>query len=151
MQLWHEFSAGAVLVRQGTEPRFVLVVEKNGDCGFPKGHIEHGETEQAAALREIYEETGLHAQILPGFCQRVNYPIGQHRWKHVVYFAAVCQGEPQPLDVTDVCCLPYEEALRQLTFQNTRAILSDFYESRQMRDILRLSRTGVRSSACASR
>ena len=31
---------------------------------FPKGHLEDGETEQQAAIREVREETGISARVL---------------------------------------------------------------------------------------
>lgn len=39
--------------------KYLLVREKNGFWGFPKGHMERGETEQETAGREIKEETAL--------------------------------------------------------------------------------------------
>ena len=50
----------------GGIPHYVLVVELDGHCGLPKGHIESGETEMQAALREIREETGITADIADG-------------------------------------------------------------------------------------
>ncbi len=49
-------SAGAVLytVIDG-ERRYVLVREKNGSYGLPKGHVEPGETLAQPALREVRE------------------------------------------------------------------------------------------------
>lgn len=32
--------------------------KKSNKWGFPKGHMEYGETEEKTALREFYEETG---------------------------------------------------------------------------------------------
>ena len=51
-----EFSAGAVVYARCDDGlKFALVVERSGHCGFPKGHIEQGEDEKSAALREIFE------------------------------------------------------------------------------------------------
>ena len=55
-------SAGAALYTvQDGETRWVLVREKSGSVGLPKGHVEKGETPKQTALREIREETGLQA------------------------------------------------------------------------------------------
>ena len=53
-------SAGAVLytVIDG-ERRYVLVREKNGSYGMPKGHVEPGESLVDSVIREMHEETGL--------------------------------------------------------------------------------------------
>ena len=45
-------SAGAALYTvQDGETRWVLVREKSGSVGLPKGHVEKGETPKQTALR----------------------------------------------------------------------------------------------------
>ena len=48
-------AAGRIVVKDG---QFVSIVRK-GIPDLPKGHIEQGETPEAAALREVEEETGI--------------------------------------------------------------------------------------------
>ena len=38
-----------------------------GYYGFPKGHVEEGETEQETVIREVKEETGLDVVLYDGF------------------------------------------------------------------------------------
>lgn len=59
-----EFSAGGVIVENG---RTLLIRMRNLEgklvWTFPKGHVEPGETAEAAALREVLEETGCACRI----------------------------------------------------------------------------------------
>ncbi|OHA01977.1 MAG: hypothetical protein A3I44_05575 [Candidatus Sungbacteria bacterium RIFCSPLOWO2_02_FULL_51_17] len=68
-----EISAGCVVFTslRGPDERsslLYLVLRSGGVWGFPKGHIEKGESEVEAALRETREETGLKGILrVPGF------------------------------------------------------------------------------------
>ena len=55
--------------------KYILITNISGHIGFPKGHIESGENEKQTALREIYEETGVHTTIIDGFREFYNYKI----------------------------------------------------------------------------
>ncbi|MGN1369422.1 MAG: NUDIX domain-containing protein [Aristaeellaceae bacterium] len=121
-------SAGAVLytVIDG-ERRYVLVREKNGSYGLPKGHVEPGETLDQTALREVREETGVVA-TLHG-CEPVmvdEYPIAGGDVKRVSWFIARYADQTPNADRTQVLgvlVLPIESALKTLTYGSTREIL----------------------------
>ena len=54
-----ETSAGGVVFRkEGDVPLYLLIRDSYQNWGFPKGHLEAGEQPDAAALREVAEETG---------------------------------------------------------------------------------------------
>ena len=95
----HHKAAGIVVfsIQEG-ELQFLLLKSSLG-CGFPKGHIEEGETALEAAKRETKEETGLEIRnVYPAFKYvskyliRKNYSTGE--WldtpepKTVTYFLA---------------------------------------------------------------
>jgi bis(5'-nucleosidyl)-tetraphosphatase len=124
----HEYSSGAVLYCQrGGERLYVLVTELSGNTGLPKGHVEAGETEEMTALREIHEETGIQAVIQPGFGGEIVYPQGRRMFKHFTYFLAYFSPEQEPRSGTDVIAhlLPYDQALRKLSFADVRSILRE--------------------------
>ena len=53
---YYEKSCGSVMyTEQDGEIKYILIANISGHFGFPKGHIEYGETEKQTAIREIYE------------------------------------------------------------------------------------------------
>lgn len=126
-----EKSCGAVVfTRREEEILYVIIRATNGDYGFPKGHMEQGETEQVTALREIREEVGVDAAIVGEFRMADSYPLPNKPGvvKQVVYFLAEYSGQelrPQPEEVSAVYLMPYEEALKALSFTETKRILTE--------------------------
>lgn len=58
--------AGAVAVRLGDKPRYLLVRAKlhPEHWLFPKGHVDGDESLEAAAVRELAEEAGVSGRVL---------------------------------------------------------------------------------------
>ncbi len=125
-----EHSAGAlVFTREAGEPRWVIIQSKLNCHGFPKGHMEPGETEEQTALREVLEEVGLRVRLLPGFREAEVYrlPQKQNTWKQVVYYLGEFENQtprPELRELQDACLLPYAEALALLDRESSRRILS---------------------------
>ena len=73
----YERSCGAVVFNGKGEDRSVLLIRnrRSAHWGFPKGHIEPGETQHETAIRETKEETGLDISILDGFSCKSEYTI----------------------------------------------------------------------------
>ena len=126
-----EHCAGAVVfTRQGGEPRFVIVHSHLNRHGFPKGHVEEGEREEQTALREILEEVGLHARLIPGFRSVEVYrlPQKQNTWKQVVLYLAEYRDQtlsPQPDELRGAGLYSYEEAMELLEFESSKRILTE--------------------------
>ena len=64
-----EVSAGGlVLDPKSAQPRAVLIshFDRRGRViwSLPKGHLEEGETPEEAGIREVWEETGIEAEIV---------------------------------------------------------------------------------------
>lgn len=125
----YEKSCGFIVYRQNKETLEYLVVRAlNGDRGFPKGHVEAGETELETAIRELKEETHLEVQIVDGFKKEIEYilPNKSNVIKKCVYFLGKhLAGEImcQESEISDAEFLPFDKALKLLTFEDTRNIL----------------------------
>ncbi len=136
----YESSCGAVVFRKiGEEIRFLLIKNKRStNWGFPKGHIENGETKEDTAKREVLEETGIHIKILPGFISTSEYTIQGKVEKSVSIFVASTtdtQTIIQQAEIEDYIWLNYSNAIKKLKFENDRSILEKAHEF--------LLRTGV--------
>ncbi|MBR3908104.1 MAG: NUDIX domain-containing protein [Clostridia bacterium] len=124
----YEKSAGAVVYTVSDERiKYLLIKSQNGDVGFPKGHIEKGETEESAALREIFEETSVKAELSRDFKETVAYTMPNGKSKTVVYFAAEFENQTPKhndgFEYNEYMLLDYNEALKALTFDNMKEIL----------------------------
>src|SRR5213083_1858329 len=98
-----ETSAGGVVFRRapppdGGPPRFLLIRDSYDNWGFPKGHLEDGESPAEAALRETIEETGLEPLVLQGPIRVIDWHFrfrGRHIHKYCHFFLFESQaGEP---------------------------------------------------------
>ena len=93
--------------------------------------MEAGETEQEAALREIWEETGIQATILSGAHYSDEYRMANGAVKHITYFVASFSAqEPANIlsEVREVKLLPFEDACGSLTYESAKRILSQANE-----------------------
>jgi 8-oxo-dGTP pyrophosphatase MutT (NUDIX family) len=117
--------SGAIVVRlDKKEPRVLLVTSKRNPNRwiFPKGHIEKGESAEAAALREACEEAGVVGKTI-GPAGTLEYRFLGAGFR-VEYFLAVLKkeaGPPEKGRARAWCSL--EEALERLRFKNTRKLL----------------------------
>ncbi len=113
------------------DPRgHVLVIRHaEGQWVFPKGHLERGETELEAALREVAEEAGVRASCpQPQRSWITTYRNAHGTWRHITWFA--CRTDTsavQPLSskepFDEAVFLPPADALARLTFDADRQLL----------------------------
>lgn len=123
----HEKSCGAVIYTEGEEGRLYLVERmQQGHFSMCKGHVEGKESEHQTAEREIREETALAVTFVEGFRETIAYSPYADCRKTVVFFLAHADSRrvtPQEEEVSEICWLPYEEALAVLTFDSDRDVL----------------------------
>ena len=92
-----EKSCGVLAYRMADgQQEFLLVFETYSQCwSLPKGHMEAGEKEEETALRELFEETGLTAELELSSHAMIEYPISDVARKQVVFFLGKVTGVPQ--------------------------------------------------------
>lgn len=129
-----EISAGIVTylekVNQDKLERLYLILHyTEGHWDLPKGKLEPGETNLEAAIRELKEETGLTATIIPGYEQSINYmfknPKNELVEKKVTFFLGKADSEKVTLSHEHLYYkwLPIGDALKQITFGNAKQVL----------------------------
>lgn len=125
-----EISAGAIIYRmeQGI-PLYLLLHYAGGHWDFVKGHIEPGESEINTVTRETVEETGItELNILPNFRELARYFFRRGKstvYKEVIFYAAETKQKEVKISHEHIgyIWLSYEDALRQLTFENAKTLL----------------------------
>src|SRR5919107_5644724 len=111
--------SGAIVVRlDGKEPQVLLVTAKRNPKNwiFPKGHIEKGETSEAAALRETKEEAGVTGKLIgPAGVLEYGFLGAKARVEYFLVRFTSEDGPPEDGRVRIWCGL--EEALERLNYK----------------------------------
>ncbi len=125
-----EKSAGIIICRKDAgELKFLLLHYKAGHWDFPKGHVEKGETDIQAAIRETKEETGISdVRIVEGFNEKISYFYrcdGKAVFKEVVFFLGETKTGEVKISFEHIGFewLNYDDAMPRLTFKNSREML----------------------------
>jgi bis(5'-nucleosidyl)-tetraphosphatase len=128
-------SAGIIPFHEGA---YLLVLDRHSRTwGFPKGHLEEGETEEQTAHRELGEETGITADILEGFRERISYIMPDSRRKTVTYFLGEARKTTvrlQQEELDDHAWLPYDEAYGRISFPDLKELLRKAEDFRKKRE-----------------
>jgi 8-oxo-dGTP diphosphatase len=127
----HESSAGGVVYRMSNgTPLFLLICDSYGNWGFPKGHLEEGERADAAALREVLEETGLESATVAGPIAKIDWWFRLHGdliHKNCEYFlmeTGVAATKPQESEGISACrWATIDEANTLISYKNAREVL----------------------------
>jgi 8-oxo-dGTP pyrophosphatase MutT (NUDIX family) len=128
-----ELSAGAVLVRRMRGRTWLAAIRPQGRAegtwALPKGLIDEGETPPETALREAFEETGLHGRLGPklGDVRYVYTWQGERVFKIVSFYVVrAASGRIGVLpagmerEVAEARWLPLDEAPKLLAYGGER-------------------------------
>ena len=125
-----EASAGFILFRLVDGRRLYLLLDYGKHWDYPKGHVEKDETPWQAAVRELFEETGIsQVQRIGDFEHKIQYEFFSSRKgrvrKTVTYFAGLTEQEKVRISDEHVgyAWLDYQDAIKQLTFDSAKDVL----------------------------
>jgi 8-oxo-dGTP pyrophosphatase MutT (NUDIX family) len=126
-----ETSAGGVVYRiDNGRPLYLLICDSYQNWGFPKGHVEAGEEPDAAALREVAEETGLADLVLRSLVGVIDWHFrfrGRliHKTCHFYLMeSAGAATSPQRAEGITACrWTAFDEAQSLISYANARDVL----------------------------
>jgi 8-oxo-dGTP pyrophosphatase MutT (NUDIX family) len=127
-----ETSAGGVVVRRADGAvRYLLIHDGHRNWGFPKGHLDDGESPEVAARREVEEETGLIDLTLHEGLGCIDWYFRHrgrliHKFCHFFLFTSP-RGDPIPQEdegIVTCAWLEYDAALDKLSHANARRVLT---------------------------
>ena len=119
--------AGGIAFRGSGRDLAILLVTSKKQAGywiFPKGHIEPGETAAQAGVRETMEEAGVGGELLGPVGAPLVFDWGGRRY-NVQYFLIHATSEAPASDGRAIAWLSYEDALKRLSFEDTRQLLRE--------------------------
>ena len=127
-----ERSAGIIVFSIPTTPkraRKFLLLDYGRYWDYPKGHVEKGEADRTAALRELKEETGIaDIDLIEGFTHEIAYFFRSKRGlvrKSVIFFLGSVSNERVKLSREHVGYewLPFDQAVDRLNYATAKAVL----------------------------
>jgi len=133
-----EKSCGAVIFKQNTVRKYLLLHYEGGHWDFVKGHMEGNETEKETVLRETQEEAGItDLAFIDGFRHRIGYyyrRAGRTVFKEVIFYLLESRTDAVRLSREHVGFdwLSYEKAYVRLTYKNAKDTIEkarDYLES----------------------
>ena len=134
-----EVSAGGfVLDRSGRRPKAALIARRDRRgrlvWSLPKGHLEAGETPETAAVREVFEETGITGTILASLGTIDFWFMADDRRIHKTVHHDLLEAQDVVLsdadaEVTEVAWVPLDEVAARLRYADERRLVDRVREA----------------------
>ncbi len=128
-----ETSAGGVVLDLSCDPPAVALIARHDRrsrllWSLPKGHVEEGETPEEAALREVFEETGLVGRIVAplGIIDFWFVVEDKRIHKTVHHFVIEAVGgelSDEDVEVEAVEWIPFHQVVRKLAYGDERRLV----------------------------
>lgn len=126
----NEHSSGGVVIsiRNGAAHVALIATRNKTRWGLPKGAVTTGETSEAAALREVREETGIEARIVRmldtiEYFFRAGDTLIQKTVDFYLMDYVAGELEPQLSEVDDVEWVELISSLKRASFESERKLL----------------------------
>ena len=132
-------AAGGLVVRRQNGALQIVVVHRpvQRDWSFPKGKLDPRETLEAAALREVREETGMACRLLR-FIGHTEYVDRKGRPKAVAYWIMAAEAgffTPNE-EVDELRWLTLEAAARILSYPRDRELIAVLMAADQVESLI---------------
>ena len=129
-------AAGGVVCRTGVDGRTEVLLVHRGhydDWTVPKGKAEDGESDEACAVREVEEETGVRTRLLhelPSvrWRDRFDRPKVARYWRMEPLDDAPARP---PNEIDEIVWLPVAEAVTRLSYERDAVILEALLDDDQ--------------------
>jgi len=127
----NEKSCGTIIIEGN---KVLMITSKKDIFGFPKGHIENGETEIETAIRETKEEINLDVIIDENKRFSTSYMVGENIYKEVIYFVAYIDKSkemnliPQKEEVNEIMWMDIDEVEEKLSFDDLKILWKEVLE-----------------------
>ena len=121
-------AGGVVFKWNDDSPRYLVVTARTNSAHWvlPKGHLELGETPEAAAIREVREETGILTKIKGPVGTAYFQAMGEQvraQFFLMEYLSELGKAEPR-----EKRWCTFDEGLKLLTFQDSRKLLKEAHQ-----------------------